>query len=269
MLEDFDNKPSPGSGSAKRPLPASPGPSALVRTMTNSNKTTLCQIFRKELQALMDLLSSSERHYVRCIKPNNELKHSCFKPDKVLEQLRSNGVMETVHLRKAGYASKYTDENFYLRYAGLGISNNSKGAIERFLSQLLPKNEWCIGNTKIFLKTVGIQRLEDTRKQRLTKQVIMIQRYIRRFNAQKKLLNYIFEAIRIRKEAEEKRQAEQERLRKLREEKLRKEEEERKRKESESLKKKKKKVNKIHLYNIEIIIYQPLNKRSATLSLAV
>lgn len=49
---------------------------------------TLIQIFRKELQSLADLLEDSERHYVRCIKPNESKMPLEFDPVKVLQQLK-------------------------------------------------------------------------------------------------------------------------------------------------------------------------------------
>jgi len=90
-----------------------------------------------------------------------------------------------------------------------------------------------IGHTKIFMKTSGIQKIEDVRKQRFDRQVIIIQRFVRRFNSQKKLLGFIYEAIQKRKEAEEKKRREEEKARQQREERQRKEEEECKRKKKE------------------------------------
>jgi len=42
--------------------------------------------------------------------------------------------METVALRKEGYATKMTVESFYTRYSAMGIASATKGAIESFLS---------------------------------------------------------------------------------------------------------------------------------------
>lgn len=43
--------------------------------------------FKKELLALVDILNSSNRHYIRCIKPNDLKKPKHFDSVKVLEQL--------------------------------------------------------------------------------------------------------------------------------------------------------------------------------------
>jgi len=73
----------------------------------NAIKITVLQQFKTELTDLCKILASSNRHYVRCIKPNNLKVPDIIDGSKVLEQLRSNGVLETVKLRKAGYAQKF------------------------------------------------------------------------------------------------------------------------------------------------------------------
>lgn len=55
---------------------------------TNSVKTTVTQIFKQQLFVLADVLENSERHYVRCIKPNDEKRPNVFHPVKVLQQLK-------------------------------------------------------------------------------------------------------------------------------------------------------------------------------------
>lgn len=84
-------------------------------------QTTVLQMFKKDLSLLFQLLNSTSRHYVRCIKPNNQKKPHLFDRHKVLEQLQSNGVLATVKLRKAGYANKFPFLDFFLRYSVLGI----------------------------------------------------------------------------------------------------------------------------------------------------
>lgn len=41
-----------------------------------------------QLQQLMETLNSTEPHYIRCVKPNNQLKPSIFENTNVLQQLR-------------------------------------------------------------------------------------------------------------------------------------------------------------------------------------
>lgn len=53
----------------------------------------LCWL-QQQLQALLETLSATEPHYIRCIKPNNLLKPAIFENKSVLQQLRC-GVSST------------------------------------------------------------------------------------------------------------------------------------------------------------------------------
>ncbi|PNX73652.1 myosin-H heavy chain-like protein, partial [Trifolium pratense] len=57
----------------------------------SSNKSKFSSIgsrFKQQFQALLEILSSTERHYIRCVKPNNLLKPAIFEHKNVLQQLR-------------------------------------------------------------------------------------------------------------------------------------------------------------------------------------
>lgn len=45
-------------------------------------------LLQQQLQALLETLSSTEPHYIRCVKPNNLLKPAIFENSNVLQQLR-------------------------------------------------------------------------------------------------------------------------------------------------------------------------------------
>lgn len=41
-----------------------------------------------QLQSLMETLNSTEPHYIRCVKPNNQLKPAIFENVNIMQQLR-------------------------------------------------------------------------------------------------------------------------------------------------------------------------------------
>ena len=43
---------------------------------------------QQQLQSLLETLSATEPHYIRCVKPNNLLKPAIFENQNVLQQLR-------------------------------------------------------------------------------------------------------------------------------------------------------------------------------------
>ena len=55
----------------------------------------------------MDTLNSTEPHYVRCIKPNDTKEAFGYNTERVVQQLRACGVLETIRISAAGYPSRY------------------------------------------------------------------------------------------------------------------------------------------------------------------
>lgn len=66
-----------------------PGPDFSVSTFV------LILDFQADLTLLFQTLNKANRHYVRCLKPNNDKLPNLFDGAKVLEQLKSNGVLGT------------------------------------------------------------------------------------------------------------------------------------------------------------------------------
>lgn len=81
-----------------------------------AKKPTLGSIFKASLISLMDTLSVTNVHYIRCIKPNEQKKAWEFQPQQVLGQLRACGVLETIRISCAGYPSRWTYEEFAERF---------------------------------------------------------------------------------------------------------------------------------------------------------
>jgi myosin-5 len=80
-----------------------------------ARKQTLGAIFKISLASLMDTISMTNPHYVRCIKPNREKKAWEFDSKHVLSQLRACGILETVRISCAGYPSRWTFDDFASR----------------------------------------------------------------------------------------------------------------------------------------------------------
>jgi hypothetical protein len=56
-------------------------------------------VFQVQLRTLMETLTATAPHYVRCLKPNVLKLPSVFDTDMVLNQLRYAGMMETIKIR--------------------------------------------------------------------------------------------------------------------------------------------------------------------------
>jgi len=76
--------------------------------------------FSVQLKTLRSRIDLTVPHYVRCLKPNDELAPDYFEPKNVVEQLRCGGVLEAVRVSRAGYPTRYPHEVFLARYYILG-----------------------------------------------------------------------------------------------------------------------------------------------------
>jgi hypothetical protein len=56
---------------------------------------------------IIDILATTP-HYVRCVKPNTIQAPSTFNPTQVFEQLKCNGTLEIIRIRREGYPIRET-----------------------------------------------------------------------------------------------------------------------------------------------------------------
>lgn len=76
--------------------------------------------FSTQLRVLRSRIDTTVPHYVRCLKPNDDLAPDFFEPKNVVEQLRCGGVLEAVRVSRAGYPTRYPHGVFLARYFILG-----------------------------------------------------------------------------------------------------------------------------------------------------
>lgn len=103
------------------PTPASthshaPDTTPLRSETAITRKQTLGTLFKSSLTSLMDTISMTNPHYVRCIKPNRTKTAWEFDSKHVLSQLKACGILETVKISCAGYPSRWSYEDFASRY---------------------------------------------------------------------------------------------------------------------------------------------------------
>jgi len=84
--------------------------------------------FAKQLRTLRSRIETTRPHYIRCLKPNDELCPDYFEPKNIVEQLRCGGVLEAVRVSRAGYPTRYPHDVFSARYYILGNRNGNSPA---------------------------------------------------------------------------------------------------------------------------------------------
>jgi myosin-5 len=83
---------------------------------SKDKRSSLSKQFQSQLADLMTELSSTEPHYIRCIKPNSEKRPRTFTTRNCLDQLTYSGVFEAVAIRKKGFPFRLSHGEFVERY---------------------------------------------------------------------------------------------------------------------------------------------------------
>ncbi|XP_042463222.1 myosin-12-like [Zingiber officinale] len=158
--------------------------------------------FKQQLQSLMETLSTTEPHYIRCIKPNTVLKPGIFENFNVLNQLRCGGVLEAIRISCAGYPTKRTFEEFVDRFGILAVdlvdSSDEKAACAAILERMGLKG-YQIGKTKVFLRAGQMAELDTRRMEVLSNAARTIQRQIHTHLARKEFLTLRKASIQLQK----------------------------------------------------------------------
>lgn len=154
-----------------------------------NRKPTLGGIFKSSLIELMNTINSTDVHYIRCIKPNEAKEPWQFEGPMVLSQLRACGVLETVRISCAGYPTRWTYEEFALRYYMLCHSSQWTSEIKEMANAILVKalgdfkqqkqDKYQLGLTKIFFRAGMLAFLENLRTSRLNQCATMIQKNLK------------------------------------------------------------------------------------------
>ncbi|XP_037081174.1 LOW QUALITY PROTEIN: unconventional myosin-X-like, partial [Pollicipes pollicipes] len=166
--------------------------SSTVSRGTSKGKPTVSDAFRQQLQALVDLLPSSNPWYVRCIKPNGKKQSHCYDDPLVLDQLKYLGMLDIIKIRKQGFPIHLPLLEFCQRYQCLtGRRWKQQTAAEGCSSTALPEREWQMGKTKMFLRHCVHEPLEDKRTALVHRSAVCAQKiyrgYVRRKAYREKL----------------------------------------------------------------------------------
>lgn len=162
----------------------------LSNTRMVNRKPTLGSIFKGSLIELMSTINSTNVHYIRCIKPNDEKAAWRFQGPMVLSQLRACGVLETIRISCAGFPTRWTYEEFASRYYMLVLSKSWQNGIKNLCDEILKKSitqedKYQLGKTKIFFRAGMLAYLEKLRSDRLNECAIVIQKNLRMIHYRK------------------------------------------------------------------------------------
>ncbi|EGW32004.1 uncharacterized protein SPAPADRAFT_139460 [Spathaspora passalidarum NRRL Y-27907] len=163
------------------------------KRISNFKLKTASQKHKDQLKTLMDQLSITEPHFVRCILPNLKKSPQMFDKQLVVNQLRCNGVLEGIRITRAGYPNKMTFDDFNARYAilhDLELRHEPRETSEMILNHTgLDKQVYKVGLTKIFFKNGILAKLEELRDCKLKAIFTDLQKIIRG-NAKRRMIKH-------------------------------------------------------------------------------
>ncbi|KQK01634.1 protein OPAQUE1 [Brachypodium distachyon] len=148
--------------------------------------------FKQQLQALMETLSSTEPHYVRCVKPNSVNRPQLFENQSVLHQLRCGGVLEAVRISLAGYPTRRSYAEFVDRFGVLVpeliLGSYDERALTEAILEKMKLDNFQLGRAKVFLRAGQIAILDVRRAEVLDNAARHIQGRFRTFVARKEFV---------------------------------------------------------------------------------
>ena len=161
-----------------------------------------------------ETINSTQKFYIRCIKPNNKKESDNFVEETVKQQLIYQGIKETVKIRKMGFPIRYKFENFLAEFKFLLQREEKKISVCQFSNKeqvllllnhclvgngKLSSEMWQLGNSKIFLKKEIFDFLVSQIHSNCFKQSVLIQKFVRMFLERKKFQKLKNSAFLIKK----------------------------------------------------------------------
>jgi len=144
--------------------------SKLTQDEIKGMKQSLGIQYKLEMSELIKLVEKGEPNYIKCMLLNREKLPMKFDHNVVREQLRANGVIETLEICHKGFAVKMNFEEFVRKYKILG----KKGEGEDIKISDIVKNlgktdpdQLKLGKNLIFLKDDELKLLDLQRKERV------------------------------------------------------------------------------------------------------
>lgn len=95
--------------------------------------------FRRQIKDLMEELNSSDCHFIRCIKPNEQKQKNSFQGQLVLQQIRYLGILDSIKIRKESFPVRIPFKKFFQKYYELHPDSH-KFTYEKVMTEDLQKD---------------------------------------------------------------------------------------------------------------------------------
>ncbi|XP_075049866.1 myosin-IIIb-like [Mixophyes fleayi] len=135
-------------------MPVKRDKALILQEKSATRKMSVGTQFRRSLGILMEKINSANPYFIRCIKPNSQKLPGVFQPEEVLNQLRYNGLMETLRIRRDGFSWRPTFQDFVEQFGIILLAPHVTVSKESCVSilQRAPLSSWQFGTSRIFFK---------------------------------------------------------------------------------------------------------------------
>ncbi|ETV87400.1 hypothetical protein H257_00993 [Aphanomyces astaci] len=160
--------------------------------------------FKESLARLMDKISHTNVHYVRCIKPNSVKSPHAFHHESIVDQLRCAGVIEAIRVSRSAYPSRLPHVDCIKRYAILAPAAlarrllaevdfvaDPKAQCSDLMGNLFPHGhivDYQVGLSRVYFRESILDDLDKRRGVALRRFAIRIQTTVKMFLARRRFV---------------------------------------------------------------------------------
>jgi len=135
---------------------------------TSNPFKSISKKYSQDLESLLQMLSSCNLHYIRCFKPNHLQQPQLFNERLVLDQITQSGTIELVRIMHDGYPNRCPFDEITTRFKDLLPDGFDRYGMRTFIEALMlvyevPKEDWALGMSRLFLKAGQLRMLESMR----------------------------------------------------------------------------------------------------------
>ena len=133
--------------------------------VSNLNVDTVAEKFCQNVHELLEKLSWTTSHYVKCFKPNNDQTKENFVPQNVKLQMNYSGILHSLKVLRSGFPIRYTYKEFWKKFFPLILSfpkNHLVSSPDSKSKQIF--NEVSVKRDMDFIKKATIEVVKRLRK---------------------------------------------------------------------------------------------------------
>ena len=164
--------------------------------------------FKHQLTSLMSLIEKSRTRYIRCVKPNKEMKPKIMDHSHTVSQLESAGLVTAIVISRESFPNRLSYELVMERFRFLQYklgptchldSGDIKVDAETLLDHLLAGmtanthqgkvKPFSCGKTKVYFRAGALESIETTRQDYYAEGAIVLQAWIRSLVVRQRFLD--------------------------------------------------------------------------------